>query len=91
MSTTTFTYSTFTYLGKKYAGLKQLKGKESEYLEISNNLNFIRPKKSKYNYDEFYNLAKKVGYGNYDVFIRLCDQKQFIPSRSCLAEVIKNY
>lgn len=89
MSTTTFTY--FTYLGKKYKGLKQLKGRESEYLAMSNNLNFSEPKKSKYNYDEFYNLAKKVGYGDYDVFIRLCDQKQFIPAGYCLAEVIKNY
>ncbi len=59
----------FKYLNRTYKPLKTLKGKESDFFEICKHQGTVEFTPQKWNYNKFYEIAKKNGAGKIDIFI----------------------
>lgn len=72
--------SVFTYLGKRYKPVKQLKGRACSFNYISRNTdNSYTGTPDGYTHADFYVAASKLGCGTIDIFQCLEDGKILIP------------
>lgn len=78
----------FEYLGLTFKPLRELKGKDADFNDISNYITLSGKTPKNWNYEEFYELAKKNGAARIDIF--LIDNKEMIPASSCLFYYTKN-
>lgn len=58
----------FTYEGLTFKPMKTLRGKDSDFFEISKRINNIGITPNNWSYNEFYRVAKENGAGKIDLF-----------------------
>jgi hypothetical protein len=74
----------FVYNGLTFKPLKTLKGKASEFFEISKHLNNIGLTPTGWNYNGFYKIARENNSDNFDLFE--VNGKTVIPATNYLFE-----